>query len=69
MTQFLHRLHRTRLIAAAALGRLWERIESPFLSQAEVARRASGKTETLKRKELEAERIDRLRNPRNYQGR
>jgi hypothetical protein len=69
MTPFFHRLHRTRLIAATVLGRLWERIESPFLSKAEVARRASGKIETLKRKDLEAERIDRLRNPRNYQGR
>jgi len=69
MNPFLHGIHRTRLIATTALGRLWERIESPFLSKAEVARRASGKIERLKRKDLEAERIDRLRNPRNYQGR
>ena len=59
---------RTRVIVATALGRLWERIQLPFLSKDEVAKRASGKLETLKRKDLEAERIDRLRNPRNYQG-
>jgi hypothetical protein len=61
-------MRRTRVIVATALGRLWERIQLPFLSQDEVAKRASGKLETLKRKDLEAERIDRLRNPRNYQG-
>jgi hypothetical protein len=68
MTRFLHRVLRTGVIVAAVLGRLWERIELPFLSKAEAARRASGKLETLKRKDLEAERIDRLTNPRNYQG-
>jgi hypothetical protein len=61
-------MRRTRVIVATALGRLWERIQLPFLSRDEVAKRASGKLETLKRKDLEAERIDRLRNPRNYQG-
>jgi hypothetical protein len=69
MIPFLHRVLRTGVIVATALGRLWERIELSFLSKAEVARRASGKIETLKRKDLEAERLDRLRNPRNYQGR
>lgn len=43
------------------LGRL-------FLSKAEVARRAAGKFELLKRQELEIERLDRLRNPRDYEG-
>ena len=37
--------------------------------RAAVARRASGQFEALKRKEQEAERLDRLRNPRNYEGR
>ena len=61
-------MRRTRVIVATGLGRLWESIELLFLSKDEVAKRASGKLETLKRKDLEAERIDRLRNPRNYQG-
>jgi len=68
MTPFLHRVLRTRAMVATVLRRLWERIELPFLSKDEVARRASGKFETLKRKDREAERIDRLTNPRNYQG-
>lgn len=59
---------RARVIVATGLGRLWESIELLFLSKDEVAKRASGKSETLKRKDLEAERIDRLTNPRNYQG-
>jgi len=59
---------RARLVVATALRRLWERIELPFLSKDEIAKRTSGKFETLKRKDLEAERLDRLRNPRNYQG-
>jgi len=65
MTPFLLR---ARVIATTALRRLWERIELPFLSKDEIARRTSGKFETLRRKDLEAERIDRLTNPRNYQG-
>jgi hypothetical protein len=59
---------RVRLIVATVLCRVWERIELPFLFKDEVAWRASGKLETRKRKDLEAERIDRLTNPRNYQG-
>ncbi len=39
-----------------------------FLSNREAARRASEKFDALQRKALEAERIDRLRNPGNYQG-
>jgi hypothetical protein len=31
-------------------------------------RRTSGRFEALKRQEQEAERLDRLRNPRDYQG-
>jgi hypothetical protein len=40
---------------AAVLTRLWEK--------------RSGRLETLNRKQMEAERLDRLRNPSNYQGR
>ena len=68
MIPFLHRMLRAGAIVAIGLGRLWERIELLFLSKDEVAKRVSGKFETLKRKDLEAERIDRLTNPRNYQG-
>jgi len=31
--------------------------------------RRAGRVEALKQKEMEAERIDRIRNPSNYQGR
>jgi hypothetical protein len=68
MTPFLDRVLRIRKILATVFRRLWERIELPFLSKAEVARRVSTKFETVRRKDLEAERIDRLTNPRNYQG-
>lgn len=55
MTQFFERAIRARARIAKALGSFWER-------------RARG-LEALKRKEMEAERIDRLRNPGNYHGR
>ena len=51
------------------LKRAWRRIEFLFLSKHEIARRSSVLRETLSRKEVETERLDRLRNPRNYQGR
>ncbi len=54
---------------AAALTRLRKGTELIFLSKRENARRAFERLETLRRKEMEAERIDRLRNPSNYQGR
>ena len=69
MTAFLDKLLRAGKSLATALLRLREKAALIFLSQRENAKRAFGKLETRKRKEMEAERIDRLRNPRNYQGR
>ena len=51
------------------LKRAWRAIEFLFLSKHEIARRSSVLRETLNRKEVETERLDRLRNPRDYQGR
>ncbi|MCI0534395.1 MAG: hypothetical protein L0Z50_04130 [Verrucomicrobiales bacterium] len=49
-------------------GEYGKGIERIFHSKTEVARPAAGRFETLKLKEMEAERIDRLTNPSNYQG-
>jgi len=69
MTPFLDKILRAGGTIVAALARFRKRTELIFLSRRENARRASGRLEALKRKEMEAERIDRLRNPSNYQGR
>jgi hypothetical protein len=69
MTPLLDKMLRAGGTIATALARFWERTERLFLSKREGARRASGRFETLKRKAAEAARIDRLRNPSNYQGR
>jgi hypothetical protein len=68
MTHFLKKLLHAGVHIEDATRRTWERMSRPFLSKAEAARRASWKCETLKRQEMEAERLDRLRNPRNYEG-
>ena len=52
-----------------AFAQVGKRIGTAFLSKTENARRASGRSEALKREEMEAERLDRLRHPSNYQGR
>jgi hypothetical protein len=69
MTPFLRRVLHVGVIVAAVFERVWERIEQLFCSKAEVARRASVRFQALKRKEMEVERLDRLRNPSDYQGR
>ena len=69
MKSFYRIVLRTALMVATVLGRAWERIQAFFLSKDSMAQRASGRFETLKRTEMEAERLDRLRNPRDYQGR
>jgi len=69
MTPFLEKMFRAGGTIATALARFRERVELIFLSKRENARRAAGRLEALKRQEMEAERIDRLRNPGNYQGR
>ena len=68
MTPFLQKLLRTGVKIETVIKRVWERIARLFLSQAEEARRVSGRFEALKRREMEAERLDRLRNPSDYQG-
>ena len=69
MTPILHRVLHVGVIVSAVFKRVWETIELLFRSKADVARRASGRFEALKRREIELERLDRLRNPRDYQGR
>jgi len=69
MTRLLEKILGAVRIIAGALGRFRDRIDMIFLSKREHARRASGRLGTRKRKEMEAERLDRLRNPSNYQGR
>ncbi len=69
MTSFLQKLLRVGVIIEAMFKWVWEGIAPIFFSKDEAARRASGKFERLKRQEFEAERLDRLRYPENYQGR
>ena len=69
MTPFAQRVLHVGVMVSAVFARVWERIERLFYSKAEVARRATGRFEALKRKELEVERLDRLRNPSAYRGR
>ena len=69
MNQFIANIRRAGVIVVKVLAQGWEGVKQLFSSKAEVARRASGRLELLQRKEKEAERIDRLTNPRNYQGR
>ena len=69
MTRFLRRVLHVGVIASAVLKWFWERIETLFRSKADLASRSSGRFEALKRREMEAERLDRLRNPGDYRGR
>ena len=69
MTPFLHKILHVGVIASAVFKRVWETIELLFRSKAEVTRRASGRFEALKRREMEIERLDRLRNQSDYRGR
>ena len=69
MIPILDRILRPGGRVAKALARFREGTELFFLSRRENTRRASAKSEALNRKEIEAERIDRLRNPTDYQGR
>jgi hypothetical protein len=69
MTPLLDKILRAAGKIGTALARFRERTELIFHSKSENAKRALGRFETLKRQEMEAERIDRLRNPSNYQGR
>ncbi len=68
MAPFQKKMLRAGVQVETVTRRAWEGIGRLFLSKAAAARRASGKFEALQRRELEAERLDRLRNPRDYQG-
>ena len=68
-TPLLQRLFHVGVWIEVAAKRMWERCARLFLSKAEVAKRVSGRFEMLKRREMEAERLDRLRHPSDYQGR
>ena len=69
MAPFFQKLLRAGETIKTAIQRVWEGIGRPFLSKGEAARRASDKFEARTRREKEDERLDRLRNPRDYQGR
>jgi hypothetical protein len=72
MTPFLEKIVSAGRAIIAALGRLRGKAEVAFLSKAESTRRAAGRLEARQqkeRKEFEVERLDRIRNPSNYQGR
>ena len=65
----LHALFRAVARFFAALTRGWAKVRLLFLSGSGAEKRASGKFATLQEREMEAERLDRLRNPGDYQGR
>lgn len=68
MTPFFQKLLRAGVNIETVIKRVRERIGRLFRSKAEVARRPFGRLETRERREMEAERLDRLRNPSDYQG-
>ena len=51
------------------LFRLLEKLWRFALCKTAIARRAALRTEARERNEMEAERLDRLRNPSDYRGR
>jgi len=69
MTPLSRKVLHVGVIVTGVFARVCERIELLFRSKAQVAQRATGRFEALKRKEMEVERLDRLRNPGNYRGR
>lgn len=69
MMPFFRKVLHLGVILSSVCGGAWKIIEPLFRSKAEIAMQAAGRFESLKRKEQEIERLDRLRNPSNYQGR
>jgi hypothetical protein len=69
MTSLWNKIFGPNGIIARALMRLQQALARMFFSRRAQALRASDRCKTLRRKEDEAERIDRLRNPSHYQGR
>ena len=68
MNSFFQTLLHLGVGIEALLKRASQGIERLFLSKDEAGRRDTGRLETLQRRELEAERLDRLRNPGDYEG-
>jgi len=69
MTPFLRRVLHIGVLVTLVFKRVWESLERLFRSKTQLSQRATGRFEALKRKEMEVERLDRLRNPGNYRGR
>ena len=68
MIPFSQRWLRARVTIEGVIQRAWKGTGRLFFSQAEMTRRNRGRFEALKRLEMETERLDRLRNPRDYEG-
>ena len=68
MNSFFQKLLHLGVGIETLLKRVPQSIERLFLSKDEAGRRDTGRLETLQRRELEAERLDRLRNPGDYEG-
>jgi len=68
MTPLPSKLLRLGAAAEAMLKRARETIGRCLLSKEAAAKRASKRFIALQRAKMEAERLDRLRNPRDYQG-
>ena len=62
MTPFSRKVLHLGVIVAAVFQRVWQTIELLFRSKAQVARRATGRFEALKRKEKGTEAEDLERN-------
>ena len=69
MTPFFEKMFRAGGTITTVLTRFRKRAGLTLLSKHENALRASVSLATRDRKAKEAERLDRLRNPRNYEGR
>ena len=65
----LHNLIPSAANCLAALARGWDKTQLFFLTKTGAARRNSERLAELQQKEMETERLDRLRNPGDYQGR
>ena len=68
MNSFFQKQPHVRARIETALRRVGTTLGRLFLSKAGVTRLASGRFDALPRREMEAERLDRLRNPGDYIG-
>ena len=68
MNSFFQTLFHLGVRIETLLKRASQGIERLFLSKDEAGRRDTGRLETIQRREFEAERLDRLRNPGDYEG-